>query len=178
MSRTPRFESFVNRVTNRRGHDKGGCEHHTQRLLRRAFLNQPAQFGEVDAVEIAAATDTLGRFEVHGDLRHVAVVHQVGETVDADMAFADVLVPVHVRVELGLAVVQMNGLELVAADVVVECLHRGAVVFGRFEGITGGENMAGVEANAHALGFLDAVDDRAEVFELPAEVGPLPCRCL
>ena len=75
-----------------------------------------------------------------------------------------------------LAVVEVEGLYAAEADFAIELGHRGRVLLGGFERITGREGVARVDAHSQSLGLGNAADDRPQVLEPPAERAALPCR--
>ena len=93
------------------------------------------------------------------------------------LAPADVLVAVDPGADGRAAVVEVEGLDPLEADRPVERLpswprYSRAVA----QRIAGGEDVAGVEADAQPVGVLHAVEDRGQVLESPAERGSLAGR--
>ncbi len=67
----------------------------------------------------------------------------------------------------------MKRFDLFDADRFVQGPHGGFVLSISLQGISGGEDVAGIEADAQAVRILDAVQDGGQVLEPPAEVGSL-----
>ena len=105
-----------------------------------------------------------GRLEYHGDALEARLVHHVPECAEAEKAGAYVGMEVAVAVQGGFAVVEVQGFEEAQADDAVELLEGGAEGGGGTEVISGGENVAGVEADADAglVVRLDVGDDGGE----------------
>ena len=80
--------------------------------------------------------------------------------------------------ELALAVVEVEDLEAVEADDRVELTHGLGVIGGVGERVPGGEDVAGVEADAELGVVIDAVDDVGEMLEAAPQVGALAGRRL
>src|SRR5260221_6179983 len=78
--------------------------------------------------------------------------------------------------KLALAVVQVKGLDELEADKLVEFPHRRLVVFRGAERITGRQQMARIDTNAQPARILNPVEDRRELLEPPAKIGPLAGR--
>src|SRR5262245_37808975 len=60
----------------------------------------------------------------------------------------------------------------------VELTHRGPILLLVAKGITGGKQMAGIDAHAEPPGVLDAVENAGQVLEAPTETRPLAGRVL
>ena len=73
-----------------------------------------------------------------------------------------------------LGVVEVEGIEPLKTDYAVECFKRFVASGGGGEVVAGGEDVAGVDADANRDFLMDPVDDVTEVFELPADTGTLP----
>lgn len=100
-------------------------------------------------------------------------MHEAWEELLAEEAVAEGLVAVDMRTDTFLAVVEVDGAKVPEADNVFESLHGGMVAAFGADVVSGGKGVAGVEAYSHAAFVVDAVDDAAEMFETPSEVGTL-----
>src|SRR5687768_3341911 len=93
---------------------------------RAELRNQASQGPPIDGVPfLAGGVLFLGGFQVHGDLAEPLVAEQQAEGLQAELPFANVLVPVDAGAELALAVVEMDGLDQADADGLVELLPGG-----------------------------------------------------
>ena len=120
----------------------------------------------------------FGGFEAAGAFAQAGIVDDVAEADHPDLAFADVFMAVDARTEVGPGIVQVKGDDLLEADEVVDFLQGCVPTFGRANVVSGGEEMAGVEADGQAFGVLHAIIDRGEMFHAMAQTAPLPCRVL
>src|SRR5207253_1301744 len=115
----------------------------------------------------------LGRFEQHGQAGEARVREDVREAGVADLAEADVGVAVDARIERGFAVVEVPGADFFHADVFAGQGDHALVAGARANVVTGGEDVARVDADADALRLLHRGDDLAELFKRAAETGAL-----
>ncbi len=84
------------------------------------------------------------RFENLRDFSKSPVAHDKAECVQADLAFADVLMSVHPRAARGFGIVQVNGSQAIETDHAIEfakCFLDPGFIPGV---VTGGENVRGV----------------------------------
>ena len=91
-----------------------------------------------------------------------------------EAALADVLVPIDAAAARLLRVVQVKHLDAVEADDAIERLERLAIALFGADVVAGGQQVAGVEADADARRAVEPLEDRREVLEAVAEVGALP----
>ena len=82
--------------------------------------DQALQRAEVDGVHLLAITLLLFRFEVHREVLETHVIQEPAEGFEAELAFADVLVPVHAAAKLLLAVVEMQCPDALETDGLVD----------------------------------------------------------
>jgi len=102
------------------------------------------------------------------------VVEEGAEGPQADLPLPDVLVSVQPRAEPLLGVVQVKGPEPVEADQPVEGLEGGHEPLLGPDVVTGREEVAGVEAEAEALGLPHPLQDPAQLLEARADEVPRP----
>src|SRR5690606_28019869 len=88
------------------------------------------------------------------------IVNQRPERFDADLPIADMLMAVPVRGERHLRIIEMDHAEFVDTDHPIEGTHGVLIGLWRPDVISGGEDVARVEANPYPLLRLDQVDDR------------------
>ena len=89
------------------------------------------------------------------------------ERVDADEALADALVAVLVRPAGVLRVVDVHGAQAVEADHAVELVEHAVQVV--HDVVAAVVNVARVQAHAHVVGKLHAVDDGGQLLERAAD---------
>jgi len=106
------------------------------------------------------------------------VVEEGTEGLEADLPLPDMLVPIQPRPEPLLGVVQVEGAEPVQANQPVEGLERGCEPFLAADIVAGREEVAGVEAEAEALGLPHPLQDPAQLLEPGADQVPRPRRVL
>src|SRR5689334_1789109 len=95
---------------------------------------------------------------------------------EADLAAADVFVPIDARTEILLAVVEMKGLDAIEADRVVELAKRAQILFALGEGIARGEQVAGIDADAQSLVLRHPLNHGRELLEAASQAGALSRR--
>lgn len=133
-------------------------------------MGQASQGCQVEAVQVASAgRETFGGFEDEGATADAPVGQETAEGGFAQLALADVVVAVEAAVEIGFGIVGVDNAETVQADGFVEQSDGVSVTVVGAEIVAGGEDVAGVEADAKAVGRFDSVDDAGEVFEGVAE---------
>ena len=120
-------------------------------LAGRPLLAQAAQEGEGFAVR--AGLGLLRRLERHRHPREAPVVHQPAERLHAQVAAADLLVAVEAGAEGLPRVVEVERAHASYAEQPRAARHRAAVAVGGADVVAGREEMAGVEADAHAGGL-------------------------
>ena len=84
---------------------------------------------------------------------------EMGEPLGADAALSDMFVTVVVRSQGHLAVVEVEDAKPGQADDTAEFVHRGMVIIGFDQRITGGKYVATVDADADAI-RIHGVDNR------------------
>lgn len=105
------------------------------------------------------------RLEDHGQALEGLKVHDVVERPQTQAARADVGVQIAVRAKGRLAVVEVEGFQVLEPDDLVKLLHRLGEGLGRPQVITGREGVARVDAHAHPALVLDVADDVAQLLE-------------
>ena len=71
----------------------------------------------------------------------------------------------------------MERADVFIADVTLQFVHGALVAVARAQLITGGEDMAGVEADTDAARVVDAGEDLSQFLERAADARALSCRC-
>lgn len=136
--------------------------------------NERPQLFQVDLVHLRAPSVVfLRRFEDHRDAEPARVVDEVGESRLSDLALADVFVSVDAGTQVFLRVVGVDALNACHTDDTIELIDGLGVGFGGAKVVSRGEKVAGVQADAQAVGLSRAVEDSTKVFESPADVGSL-----
>ena len=106
----------------------------------------------------------------------VLILHDLFEEVKTEEAFAYGVVAVYAGSELFLAVVQVDGAQVIHSNLIVK-LFPDALV-GVFKVVAGGVRMTGVDAHSHA-GFIGhTVNDTLYLPECKTYVGALSCGVL
>src|ERR1041384_4003362 len=100
--------------------------------------------------------------QVAGDFGESLVVDQPAEGQGADLSLADLLVAVDAAAARLHRVVQVKGARLFDAQQLVEAGESLVVAPVAGDVVSGGEDVAGVEADGDALGALAALDDPGE----------------
>src|ERR1043165_5684496 len=131
-----------------------------------------AELGQVPPVRLVL--DFLWRLEQLRDAPEARVGDDGAEGLRADASLADVLVAVDARAERLLRVVEGERADFADADVRVDLVDDALPSAARADVVAGGEDVAGVDADADALLFVDEVYDPAELLERAAEAGALP----
>ena len=121
-----------------------------------------------------------GRLEDHGEAFEARVVHDVVEGAEAQKACADVGVEVALAAARGFGVVEVQGAEVLQADLVFEFLHEGLVAGWRREVVPCCEAVAGVYADADTGVVLawDQGEEVPELGEVAADCGAVAAHCL
>ena len=101
--------------------------------------------------------DRLRRLQQLRDAAESLVVQQKTKRFDADLAIADVLMPVDARAERLLRVVEVEGADVVDADVLIERINRSLVIVAIAQLITRGEHVAGIEAGIQVPEYCRAL---------------------
>src|SRR5437870_125454 len=130
-----------------------------------------AQRGQVLPVRLVL--DFLRRLQQLRDAPEACVVDDEAERLDADLSIADVLVPVDVRAKRLLRVVEVERADPGDSDVPLDLFGRALPAAARADVVAGGEDVAGVDADADALPVVDELDDLPELLERAAEAGAL-----
>src|SRR3990172_6812727 len=128
---------------------------------------------QIDHVQILPFLLPLRRLQVHGYAPESGVVEQESERFQAHATAADVLMAVDSAAKLSLRVVQVKRLHLADADGAVEFPHGCSVVQFCPHRVSGGEGMAGIEADSQPVRIANLVQDPRQVFEPVADIGPL-----
>src|SRR3954451_21843471 len=113
--------------------------------------------------------DRLRRLQQFRDAAEALVVQQKSKGLDADLAVADVLMPVDPRAERLLRVVEMKRADVFDSDVRFERIDRPLVIVAIAKLVSRGEDVAGIETDADALLVIDQRDDPSQLLEGAAE---------
>src|SRR5262245_3384457 len=149
------------------------CGYATPPSTRRAIRHQPSQHTEVNSVHVATGSVFLGRLQDHRPVAEAWIVDQQAERFRAQTALADRCVPIDPAAPRFEAIVDVKDLEPAQADHLVEFLHRGTVLGFRVQGVAGGEDMAGIEADAVTVRLGHERQDAGQVFEAVPQRTPL-----
>ena len=114
---------------------------------------------------IVLAVVALRRLQDAGMLGEALVVEEQAKRFAAQLAFADVRVPVDAAPRPFFESLRWKTRKPVEADDVVECLHRGRVDLRVADVVAGGKDVAGVEADPDAGLVLDQRQDRGQLLE-------------
>ena len=125
--------------------------------------------GQILRSPIFKSSDYITGFQQFGDATEARVVQQKTKRVDADLALADVLMPVDARSERFLRIVEMKRANVLDPDVRRERINGPLVVVAVAELVSRGEDVARIETDADALLVVDERDDAAQLFERAAE---------
>src|SRR5205807_1779140 len=120
----------------------------------------------------------LRRLQHLRDAAEARVVEDKGERIAADGPFADVLVAVDARAERFLRVIEMKRADLLDADVALHLVDHPLPALARADVVTGGEDVAGVDADANARLVIDRLNDPPQLLERAADARALPGRGL
>src|SRR5271166_685163 len=85
------------------------------------------------------------------DFAEARLAHDVAERIEADLPLADVLVPVHARIERRFRIVQMQGRQPVASDEMIKACEYPLDADRGGDVVAAGEEMRSIEADAEAL---------------------------
>lgn len=135
-------------------------------------LQQSAQAREVAPVGRHEVV-VLGCLEDHGKAAEMGIVHEASKWCQAQPALADVLVSVHTAPQIRLRIVQMNGLEAITTQARCEISPGVPITFACSKVIACSENVAGVQADSHAVCSFDLRKDCGEMFEAIPQAGSL-----
>src|SRR4028118_2361412 len=113
------------------------------------------------------------RFEDEGGLREFWMPCDACEGFRADVSEADVPVAIHARVVVGLRIVEVDGADVLCADVSFERVEGRAGSVFVAEVVPGGEGVRGVEADAERERGTGG-DNVSEVLEAVADARSLP----
>src|SRR5262249_3290311 len=116
--------------------------------------NQPAEHAEIDRVHILPVYFFLRRLQYHRPIPKPRVVHQEPERLQADFALADVGMAIDPATERLAAVFEMKIPSTRQSDSFIEVSKSCLVLLPRPQRVTGGENVAGNEADAEPARFL------------------------
>src|SRR5207247_9372019 len=96
------------------------------------------------------------------------IVHQTPERLGAEVAIADVLVPIDTAPEWPLRIVQVKQLQAIEPHDAAELLERVGVSFRRADVVARREQMARVQTDADSRRSLHVLDHRRQLLERPA----------
>src|ERR1051326_7252953 len=119
------------------------------------------------------STRPRARRQQLGEAPEARVVEDEAEGVDADFSLADVLMPVDARAERLLRVVEVERADLADAGVAVDLVDDALPSVARADVVAGGEDVAGVDADADALFVVDEGDDPPPLLQRAAEARAL-----
>lgn len=111
----------------------------------------------------------FGSFDDNGGFFKPGVVDEASECGFADFAFTEVIVAVDAGAEGFLAVVAVNNFDFVAPDEAVEFSEGGFVGFWGADIVSGGEDVAGIEADGEVFGISGEFEDFGKVLEFVVE---------
>src|SRR3954452_14006810 len=134
---------------------------------RSLSIQQRPQQRQILAIRLVL--DRIRRLQQFGDAAEALVVQQKSKGLDADLAVADVLMPIDTRPKRLLRIVEMERADVFDSDVRCECVDRPLVVIAVAEFVSRGEDVAGIETDADALLVIDQRDDAPELLERAAE---------
>lgn len=109
----------------------------------------------------------------HGDLGQGWLGKQTMKRGEADLTFANIGVPVAVRTEWLLRIVEVEAAHRVEAEDIVNFNQEALETAPRMDGVTRGEGVAGVDAEADVLFRSGDLPYRRQLLELRAENRPL-----
>src|SRR5262249_52166790 len=109
------------------------------------------------------------RFEDLGNASEATVVEQAAKCAQSEEAHADVLVPVQARAERRSRIVQVEGQDTREADSLRALVDRGLPSRRAPQVVSGGEEVAGVDADAESLRSRRAPHELSKLDERPAE---------
>ena len=135
-------------------------------------LQQSAQAREVAPVGRHEVV-VLGCLEDHGKAAEMGIAHEASKWCQAQPPLADVLVSVHAAPQIRLRIVQMNGLQAIKAQARRKISPGVPIAFARSKVIACSENVAGVQANSHAISSFDLRKDCSEMLEAIPQAGSL-----
>src|SRR3954451_12740329 len=113
--------------------------------------------------------DRLRRLQQFRDAAEALIIQQEAKGLDADLAVADVLMPVDARAERLLRIVEMKRADIFDSDVRFERIDRPFVIVAIAKLVSRGEDVAGIETDADALLVVDQRDDPSQLLEGAAE---------
>src|SRR3954452_937659 len=113
--------------------------------------------------------DRLRRLQQFRDAAEALVIQQETKGLDADLAVADVLMPIDARAERLLRVIEMKRADVFDSDVRFERIDRPLVIVAIAKLVSRGEDVAGIETDADALLVVNERDDAPELLERAAE---------
>src|SRR3954451_4649400 len=103
--------------------------------------------------------DRLRRLQQFRDAAEARVVQQEAKGLDADLAVADVLMPVDARAERLLRIVEMKRADIFDSDMRFERIDRPLVFVAIADLVSRGEDVARIETDADAPLVIDERDD-------------------
>ena len=127
-------------------------------------LPQRPQVARVPGIDVAPPP-ALGRVELrrleqHRQPREPRIVQQPPERLEPEASLADVLVPIDAAAARLLRVVQVEHLDPVEADDAIELVERRVVALVGADVVAGGQQVAGIEADADARRAVEPLEDR------------------
>src|SRR2546425_238502 len=96
----------------------------------------------------------------------------------ADLALSDARMPIDMRIQISLRIIQMKGHDLLHADQRIDLANGGVPSFGRANVVTGGKKMRRIQTNREAFRLFHTLEDHGQMPNLRAEATPLPRRIL
>ena len=101
------------------------------------------------------------------------IIDEVAESFFPDFSFADVFMSIDAAACFFLGIIGMDALYGCHADVTLHLFDHGFLAVSCSEVVAGGEQVAGIEADAEVFGCIESGDDVAELFESVADGGAL-----
>ncbi len=128
-------------------------------------------------VEVGAApVFAFWGLDDHWDVGEALVVDKVGETLFADLSFADVFVAVDSTSKRPFGIVQVDAFDVGQTDDTLQFVHHGGVVLRFAEVVARRKEMTRVQAHTQSVGCRHAIDDGRKLLEAVADGGALPGR--
>ena len=115
---------------------------------------KPPEPSKIEGVHVLAGCVSparLGGFEDSGKRCEAGVVHHVAEAVETDLSLADMFVAVEPAAEFSPGVVGVYDLDFLEANYMRKLLHCSRIRRRGADVVTGGEDVAGIEADAEPL---------------------------
>ena len=111
----------------------------------------------------------FGSFDDNGGFFKPGIVDEAAEGGFADLTFAEVVVAVDAGAEGFFAVVAVDDFDFVAPDEAIKFGEGGFVCFWGADVVSGGEDVAGIEADGEVFGISGEFEDFGKVLEFVVE---------